>query len=73
MSKEEEGESNTDPALKAPENPEALDDWTKQRIQKPFGSKAKNELAKFPKQKPPIDETRFSNKYKGSVNLGYWE
>jgi hypothetical protein len=62
--------------LKPPEDPEALDDWTKQRISKAIfepGSKAKNELAKFPKQKPPIDETRFSNKYKGSVNLGYWE
>jgi hypothetical protein len=64
---EEEGELDTDPASKPLEDPEPLDDWTKQRISKAISSRARvqsqEELAK-PKSKPPIDENPIFNKYK---------
>jgi hypothetical protein len=64
---EEDGELDVDPASKPPEDPEALDDWTRQRISKAISSRARvqsqEELAK-PKAKPPIDENPIFNKYK---------
>jgi hypothetical protein len=50
-----------------PEDPGALDDWTRKRIEKAISSRARvqsqEELAK-PKEKPPIDENPVFNKYK---------
>jgi hypothetical protein len=64
---EEEEELDINSTLKPPEVPEALDDWTKQRISKAISSRARvqsqEQLAK-PKVKPPIDENPIFNKYK---------
>jgi hypothetical protein len=64
---EEAVEVDVDPASELPVDPETLDDWTKQRIQKAIASRARvqsqEELAK-PKEKPSIEENPIFNKYK---------
>jgi hypothetical protein len=64
---EEEEELDFNLAPERPEDPNAIDDWTRQRIQKAVASRARlqslEELAK-PKEKPPITENPVFNKFK---------